>query len=448
VKEKGKVKKAVALLLALVMIWALAACGGSSTTNTTTTAPAATEAQSGGASPAGGGKPYPNANPDGSINLDTIADYDWDYDYSQNPRYKVAYLTTEGGPLYARAAETFERITPDYNCEWMGYLSSNGDSNLYLTNLQNMIDQGVNGFILDPDAELFVTIINLLKDYPEVKWMSQMAPPRDGARGDGLPIGGNLINPYVGFDNADSGIQQTLKLIEWKKATYPDVPWEEIGFVAMGFSTSSALQERVIAAEQTWLDETGNTDNFFIADCVSSGMTIQGGIDAVTPIISTNSGKYKYWLVMGLIDDFATAAASVLDSLGLTETSCVTTFGGISAYNQWDEGQQDSFRYALASVSSMYSGRVFGAMYAYLNGWATPDTIWPSWVKWDDHGIDGHTYAQLRLPVYWQTYETYQHYLEWTDLYSNINDYDYSTEGIEIDDYDPFMAVPESYKAP
>jgi hypothetical protein len=203
----------------------------------------------------------------------------------------------------------------------------------------------------------------------------------------------------------------------------------------------------VIAARQTWLDETGSDDNFFEADCVSTGMTIQGGINAVNPIISTNSGKYKYWLVMGLIDDFATAAASVIDQLGLTETSCVTTFGGVSAYAQWDEGQQDSFRFALASVASQYSGRVFGALYSFLNGWATTDTIWPSWVKWDDHGADGHTYPQLRLPVYWLTYDTYQHFLEWADLYANTNEYDYDVE-VDINDYEPFMDVPPEYKAP
>ncbi|MDR1204794.1 MAG: hypothetical protein LBL26_04845 [Peptococcaceae bacterium] len=446
---KVRTKKMVTLLLALVMVLTLAACGGgaSTTGTTTTTSPPTTQAPSGGESTAGGGKPYPNANPDGTINLDTIADYDWDYDYSQNPRYKVAYLTTEGGPLYAQSAKDYERIMSLYNCEWAGYLSANGDSNMYLTNLQNMIDQGVNGFVLDPDAELFVTIINLLKDYPDVKWMSQMAPPRDGSKDAGLPIGGNLVNPYVGFDNADSGIQQTLKLIEWKEEAYPDVPWEEVGFVAMAFSTSSALQERVIAAEQTWLEKTGSTDNFFVADVVANGMTIQGAINTVNPIISTNSGEYKHWLVMGLIDDFATAAASVIDQLGLSDTSCVTTFGGPSAYAQWDEGQQDSFRFALASVASMYSGRVMGALYAYLNDWATPDTIWPSWIKWDDHGADGHNFAQLRLPVYWLTYDTYQHFLEWTDLYSNANEYDYDVE-VDINDYEPFMEVPAEYKAP
>ena len=34
-------------------------------------------------------------------------------------------------------------------------------------------------------------------------------------------------------------------------------------------------------------------------------------------------------------------------------------------------------------------------------GWATPDTIWPSWINNHDHGAEGHTYASLRLPTGW-----------------------------------------------
>ena len=30
--------------------------------------------------------------------------------------------------------------------------------------------------------------------------------------------------------------------------------------------------------------------------------------------------------------------------------------------------------------------------------------------------LEEHSYAQLRLPTQWLTYETHQHYLEWTDF--------------------------------
>ena len=432
-------KKILALLLALTLIAGITACAKKAE-------PAATNTPASSAAP-GSGKPYPNANPDGSINLDKIAHYDKDYDYTKNPKYKVAYLATDGGVLYQQSAAAYEHWAPIYNCEWAGFLSANGDSDMFLTNLQNMIDQGVTGFILDPDASVFPAVRDLVSKYPDVKWMSQMAPPRDGATGDGLPIGGNLINPYVGFDNYDAGRQQTYKLIEWKKENFPDVPWNEIGFVAMAYSVSPPLQERVIGAEEVWLAETGSTDNFFVADSSSTGLNLQGGIDAVSPIISTH-GEYKHWLVMGLIDDLAQAAAAVIDQQGLTDNSCVVTFGGSGLQVQWDEGQFDSFRYALFTAQNLYAEPIIGAVYAYLNGWATPETIWPSWIKWNDHGGEGHSYAQLRLPTVWLTPETYKHYLEWTDMYAKADYYNYSQDGISVDDYSPFIDVPADFKAP
>jgi hypothetical protein len=82
-------------------------------------------------------------------------------------------------------------------------------------------------------------------------------------------------------------------------------------------------------------------------------------------------------------------------------------------------------------------------------GWATPETIWPSWVKWDDHGGDGHSYPQLRLPTCWLEPEDYKHYLEWSDWYAKADAYHYESEvTVSPDDYSPFIPVPADFKAP
>jgi len=150
-----------------------------------------------------------------------------------------------------------------------------------------------------------------------------------------------------------------------------------------------------------------------------------------------------------MFDDMAQAAASIFDQQGLTETSCVADFGGSALQMQWDAGQQDAYRYAIFTAQNLYAEPIIGAVYAFLNGWATPDNIWPSWVKWDDHGTDGHTYSQLRLPTEPLVYETYKHYLEWTDMYAHADAYPYSQDGISLDDFSPFVSeVPADYKQP
>ena len=81
--------------------------------------------------------------------------------------------------------------------------------------------------------------------------------------------------------------------------------------------------------------------------------------------------------------------------------------------------------------------------------WATPDSIRPSWVKWDDHGTDGHTYSQLRLPTEPLEYETCKHYLKRTDMYAHADSYPFSQEGVSLDGFTPFVSeVPADCKQP
>ena len=392
---------------------------------------------------------YPNCNADGSINLDTIAHYDINYDYFQNERYKCTYIAQAGGPLYQMSADAYEHWAPLYNMEWAGYQSSNGDADLYMVMLQNALDQGVRCFILDPDTTIMPTVIELMNRYPDAAWLTQMAAPRDGTSGAGIPPGGNMINNYVGFDNYDAGYQVSKWVLDWKADNLPNVDWEDIGFICMAFSVSPPLNERVQASRDLWVATTGSDRNFFAPDTATYGIDVQGGLDAVGPVITTNT-DIQYWLVNGLIDDFAIAAATVIDQQGLTDNSCVACFGGSGWVSQTDAGVHDSFRAALFTAQNLYAEPIIGGVYSFLQGWATPDSIWPSWVKWDDHGVSGHTFSQLRLPTVWLLPDTYKHYLAWTDMYANASAFPtYPHDGIAMDAYTPFVAdIPADFFAP
>ena len=442
-------KKLITIVLVLLMVFSLFACSGNNNANKNNnnqnnqTDDNGTNGDSSdnSSSPTPDMAATPNMNEDGTPNLDRIAHYDRNYDYTQNERFKVMYLASSGSILYQMSADAYKHWAPMFNCEWMNFQSSEGDNDMYMTLLQTNLDQGVRGFILDPDATIFGTVIEKLEDYPDAQWMSQMAPPRDGVTVEGGPIGGELIHPYVGFDNYNVGIVTTEKLIEWKNENLADVSWDDIGLISMTFSTSPPLAEREIGARYAFEAGGGNMDNYFVADCVSGGMTLQGAIDTVSPIITTH-GELKNWLVFGLFDDFAQAAATVLDQVGLTEGSCVTAFGGSGWINQTDGGQHDAFRYACFTAQTLYGEPIFGAMYAFLMGWATPDTIWPSWVKEGDHGGGDHTYSQLLLPTCWLEADSYKEYLEWTDWYTGADAYHYDVE-VTGDEYSPFMEIPD-----
>jgi len=449
-------KKLIALILVAAMVLSLAACGssdtpsgGGSTPQTeaaggeTDAAPADDSGSEGGSTVSG--DIYPNANPDGSLNLDTVALVDPDYDYSQNPRYQVCYIASSSTALYAKSGEYIDILCDQMNMEYMGFSSSEGDNDMYMTLLQQALDAGYDIFILDPDSTTFPTVAALMDEYPDAVWASQMSPARDGAEGEGIPSGGNLIHPSIGFSNYDAGWKQMEKLFEWMNETYPDADWSEVGCLSMDFSASPLLYERTAAALDYWAEYAPEEaqDNIFDADCTAAGITQQGAIDVCGPIIS-NHTDIKYWLVQGNIDDWAQGACTAIKSAGLEDTSCAVTFGGATIEAQWDAGVYDCFRYALTSASVQYVGTCLGACYAVKNGWATMETLWPSWVKSSDHGGEGHTYATFLVPTFWEDQDTYQYFLEWTDLYSGANFYDYDVE-VSIDDFPTTVEVPEGY---
>ena len=455
-------KKTLALILALVLVLALCACGGKTAAPDTpapatdapaTAAPAtdapATDAPTGPADqPSAEGKPYPNCNPDGSINLDTIAHFDPEYDYYQNPRFKICYIATSSGPLYQEAAKAYENWCNARNLEWMGFSSSEGDNDLFLTLMQNQIDQGVDLMFLDPDSLIFPAVVSLMDQYPDVAWMSQMSPARDGETGAGIPAGGNLMHPFVGFDFYDVGLWQMEKLFQWMDENYPDADWSEVGLLCMDYSLVPALHDRVPAGQDYWKANAPAEaqQNIFIGDCAATGLTMQAGLDIAGPIISTN-GQIKYWLVQGNIDDWAQGAASAIEQAGLSETSCVVCNGGAGLQMQWDAGQENCFRYANYTANILYTEPLIGAAYAFKMGWATPENIWPSWINWNDCGGEGHTYASRRLPVVWLEHENYKNYLEWCDLYAGTQIYNYDNDvTVAIDDFTSMVdEVPASY---
>ena len=177
-------KKIIALLLALVMVFALVACGGGSSD----TKPADDSGKKDEAKPADdsgksdttpvnpnaevevdSSKPYPHANEDGTPNLDKIAHFDYEYDYSQNPKFKTTYVASSAYFLYQAAADAIEAWCPSFNLEWMGFkFNQDGDANSYMTILQQVLDDGAQILIVDPDATIYPTVVKMIEQYPDV----------------------------------------------------------------------------------------------------------------------------------------------------------------------------------------------------------------------------------------------------------------------------------------
>ena len=441
-----KVKVALSLLICIaICLPLLVSCGSNNSTNTSSSETPAQSAQPSESTPEqpSTGKSAPWVRPDGTIDLDLIAYYDPDYDYTQNERVKFKYIAGESPTvLHENVSIGFEHWCGVFNMQYDGLVSSNGDPDMYLSLLQNHLDQGYRGFVLDADVVLMERVSEIMSEYPDAAWMSLMVPPRkvDSSHPDDP---GDLLNPWAGFDYYVIGEMYAEKLIEWKNETYPDVPWDEVAFLSMDASGVPPLHQRVISATARF-KEILPESNIFNADTAAYSFSIDGAVQAATPIVTTNE-SLKYWLIVGLHDDFAAAAAMVINSVGLTDTSCIVSMGGPGFQAQYDAGQHDAFRYVLSAPEFVQCEVFIGAVYAFLNGWATPENIWPMWVNKNDCGGPGKSYANMRLPAYWISADDYQAFFQWSCVYAESDLYDYGIPGITRDSWPNRVAVPAEY---
>ena len=161
----------------------------------------------------------------------------------------------------------------------------------------------------------------------------------------------------------------------------------------------------------------------------------------------TRHPEIEYWLVFAEFDDMAKGAAAAAETMGLADTTCIAAFGGSSLLSQWDAGIEDSWKVACYLPTSMYTEPIVGALYAFMNGDATPDTLWPNWVDVHDCGGDDHSYASRMLPYYWVENHNYKSIVKWGDIYAGTNYYpDYPVGDLTRDSYSTQVAVPVSYK--
>ena len=450
-------KKIIALLLALVMVFALVACGGGSSD----TKPADDSGKKDEAKPADDSgksdttpvnpnadvevdtsKPYPHANEDGTPNLDKIAHFDYEYDYSQNPKFKTTYVASSSYFLYQAAADAIEAWCPSFNLEWMGFkFNQDGDANSYMTVLQQVLDDGAQILIVDPDATIYPTVVKMIEQYPDAEYMPMMSPATDGDESAPTP-NGYMVHPFVGFNSTEVGHVLIDRIWQWLQDNYPDADPKEVGCITFDFSTSPQLHVRTVGAEERWKQIAGESvDNFWIADCVSAGISYEGA-KSVFPGEVAKHTEIKYWLICGILDDWALAAADTLEEAGLTDTSVCVTFGGTGFIQQWDEGISNAARYALFTAQTLYDEPILGACYAFKMGWCTPETIWPGWVDPADSGKNGE-YSKVMLPTEWLTEDDYIHYLKWTDMYASVTTYSYlkgyDDVPVAIDDFSSFV---------
>ncbi|MBQ9858431.1 MAG: hypothetical protein IJO77_05450 [Oscillospiraceae bacterium] len=437
-------KKFLAILLALVMVLAMVACGGGGED----TPPADDGAASGGEAAGGESSGVADTSTNMMGGQDEVVDntatgeigmYDPNYDYNANPKYKIAYYVLATGVLYEAMGDAIEHWCTMMNLEYGGMLDCGNDKDAYLSNLQTLATE-YDGLLIDPDGEQFTRCAEIL-DEQGTHWMGVMGAARDFTK-EGAP----LMHPYVGFDQYQIGVICGDYLVKYYQKQYPDVDPSEIAWIGTDFSTFPLFHSRqqgfydtVVAHDPTI------ADRYFTGDVAAIGLTTDAGSQVVAAVLSEHP-EYEYWMCYGLIDDISMGAAIAFDVAGLTDTCATVTFGGTGLQLQWDAGIQDSWVAACYLPQTIYAEPIIGALYAFMSGQATPETIWPEWVP----NNEIVPYAMRSLPAFWIEYENYQHMIRWSDIYAGSNFYseypdEVNGQPITRDDFSVSVPIPEGY---
>ena len=428
-------RKALAIILVLLTSFSLFACGNGNGNGNQN------QAESPGASAPASSPAGNAAEPaDKVIDLDEIGFYDPDYDYFSGPKYKIQYMSLDTGILYETNYGIYGNWCRMMNMEYGEMWTANGDNDLFLNTLVTFANNGVDGFLFDPDTTVYARIKELC-DENNVKFMTCMGPARDMSKANAP-----LIYPAVGFDFYELGAMQLDQLLKFKNESWSDVDLKDIGVIAITMSTMPPIHDRVLGGQAVWAAAGGNPDNFFIADCAVGQFNTDTAGQQTQAILQAQGTKYTHWLIQGNVDDLAMGAVAVIDNFGLDDVTCIVCVGGPGLYVQWDSGIQNCWKYALACGNQVFGEPSVGALYAFLRGWATPETIWPKWVDVNDHGEGSSNYAKFILPTQWVDHENYRNYLEWSDLYGGVDDYPYDVPGIKLDSFTSRGIVPDSYK--
>jgi ABC-type sugar transport system substrate-binding protein len=409
-------KRLLAVLLALLIVFSLIGCTGTGTGTggSTSTAPV---------SAAPSGTVSSDTGPTSSAPADTYGSdqslasgfglFRDDFDYTTMQKYRVVGMYAQMNAMYTDMDAFFQSWAKRTNCDYSMFDAKN-DSDAFISALETYSSQGVDGVIINPDAGVMPRVVEVLGDL-EMKYMAGFSPA--------VNKDNSYAHPFVGTDNYAIGHAIGTSLTDYAK-TIDGFDLSQAAIVWMDWSTSNEVHLRGIGVWYAWDEAFHNAaDAFQYIDAVSqNAMTEEVGYNLMSSQIVANK-DIKYWFVATTVESFALGATRALEDYDLDKTSACCNNGADSLIVQWDKGIQTCYRAANAIQQGVRTNAYWNALYTFMAGWATPESIWP------DCKPEGKTYAYVILEPHIVTVDTYKNFYGWGDSITGYAKYGYPYDG-------------------
>ena len=390
-------KKAIAILLALVLALSLAACGSNAGT------PASQESTA--SQPPASSADTPDSAP-GNSGASSPAGYLTDnVDHFARDPYKISYMCLDmASPFMKAMADGLEAYGKALNYEFFGYTADH-DYDAYMSQLETLADQGYDGVVLGTDASFTYRAYEMAKEFG-LAFVAESEPFRDSS--------GKCIWPSVAQDQYGNGATTMQWLVDNYSKYWSD-PIDEatLGLIILTFSPVSSIEERRPGVYDTFVKAfPGAADNVFVGDLVTtpSGFSAAGGDELVSGIVPANP-QIEKWFIVGLVCDYSLGATRAIERLNKGGSTLIASIQADNFIADLESGSSGDIWVAACGTSANEATAYMAAgVVAMLDGRVTPEDLWPEWKSSPDE------YALVRLQGTMITKDTYQAWLDDTSL--------------------------------
>ncbi len=403
-------KKAISILLALLLVFTLFACTNKDAETTDAESAGTSEEASATSEDAsatsedasvetGEDSETPAALEDITVNADLVGYFEDGIDPQSRRTYNFINMYPLTLDLYVYATECLEEYAERLNYTVTTSTTEN-DFDMYIQNIEIFAQEGdVDGFIIVIDVSTSDRIKEVLDEtgIPYIAWCNSVRDEN----------GSNIV-PCIGLDHYGASKLTMEWLYDNYKTYWGDIDTSKIALLNTNSSTNPDLNSRAVAAEETFNALIPDNAGVFEVDIVSD-YTMENAYNKASPIFTANP-DIEYWFSTNTIDIFAGGVARAAEALGIDDNVLAVCVGQSALVKEWDEAGYDGCWAACYAVSN-YTQVVpaASALVAIIDGKATWDTLWTA------QRAEGDLYTFLAAPGDVVSIDTYK---DWHNKYA------------------------------
>ena len=369
-------KKTLALVLAVLMAFALFGCASTSTPTATTaptTAAAATTAPAAGSAAA---STAAAAAKDSSKQATLV--------YLCNSM-QVAWCTN--------MANTMKVFQTPYNFKLIAGDSGN-DGEKFVQLVQTYCDQKVDGFIFNPNPDLAQRLSDICNKakIPFLFESSIMADANNKQLTAGAELDAYNNGALCGKWTADN----------YKTVGFSSVDPKNVGLITITNSTFVSFVNRATGAMDAYKKGFAGAQTFPL-DVVSEAnpFTAEAGYNKVAATIAAHP-EVQLWCICGVLADWSQGAARAVEAAGLDKKAIVTSVGSEILPTNWDQNYSGCWMACDYFTEMDFVSQLIPALCSVVRGEKTVADLFP---KTKDAGA---TYGDLKIIGKMATKDTYK----------------------------------------